>query len=651
MANSSIMLNYSSSLPSSSNTASTTARLVSGGNSRSITSTTSTDPFVVPVIAAENSNNALCSPDEDTAVNSTTSRNNDNSNPTLRSFSAPINGIRNLYPNYYYYSTSRQNSNSSSHSVPNSPLPPKKRMLLRTLQQKQDEDDNNYYEKHADDSSAAARSLLGLSSLLSPRNDDRMRQLVLEEAFLTNSSNSYNKKRNNNNNNGVMMTPVETLQFYSTKRFIHDKKYDPSSPSSTYCCCQCKTTRARDCAYQSVLRVQYYCSDNKNTSNLLYCCHLHAQKLLKKHVSPLNNKNNDNNITLVSCCFIHPEEQESKTTTTTFTSETTSNNKDPSSVLPITRYHPILHSFEESNTTAGYESHRTFVFEEEEDGDDPVTPTTSATTEDLRRFVSSISSSEGLATCNRGICFSSSSSTKDTTPPKKKKKKQKLEEEQQPQQHEEMSPSNSNYNNCCLNELPISLWKDQWVEILTGPFASQKGTVQKWGNGWVTVRMVETATKTSEKEIVYHHRRAFDLQVAAPPSSSWDTLQQREEDETACWKAQGNASKGEPPSLDEVNTSCPCSERATATKMSMLCVSNPQVETQKTCSRPDEQQQQQRKGGSDYKSWTATAAFDRPRRSIVKPQMYDDRYFEEKKRMLREARKANNSDESNSSHE
>ena len=638
------MLNYTSSLLSSSNTSSA-ARVVSGDSSISITNT-STDPLIAPV-APEN-NNALCSPDNDAAVNGSTSRNDDNSNPTLRSFSAPINGIRNLYPNYYYYSTSRQNSNSSSHSVPNSPLPPKKRMLLRTLQQKQDEDDNNYVEKHADDSSAAARSLLGLSSLLSPRNDDRIRQLVLEEAFLTNSSNSNNKKRNNNNNNdGVMMTPVEALQFYSTKRYIHDKRYDPSSSSSTYCCCQCKTTRARDCAYQSVLRVQYFSSDNRNTSHLLYCCHLHAQQLLKKHVSPLNNKNNDNNITLLSCCFIHPEEQDSITTTTTSISETTSNNKDPTSLLAIARYPPTMHSFEESNTTAGYGSHHTFLFEEEEDGDNPVTPTTSATTEDLRRFVSSISSSEGLGTCNRGICLSSSSSTKDTTPPKQKKKL-KLEEGQQPQQ-EVMSPSNSNYNNGCLNELPISLWKDQWVEVLTGPFASQKGTVQKWGNGWVTVRMVETSTKTSEKEIVYHHRRAVDLQVAAPPSS-WETQQQKEEEKTECSKAQGNASINEIPSLDVVNTSCPRSERATVTKMSTLCVSDPQVERQNTCSRLEEEQPQ-RKGGSDYKSWTATAAFDRPRRSIVKPQMYDDRFFEEKKRMLREARKANNSDESNSSHE
>lgn len=47
----------------------------------------------------------------------------------------------------------------------------------------------------------------------------------------------------------------------------------------------------------------------------------------------------------------------------------------------------------------------------------------------------------------------------------------------------------------------------------------------------------------------------------------------------------------------------------------------------------------------EYKAWMATAAFDRPRRCIKKPTMYDDRYYEEKKRKWREARKLGAADD------
>jgi len=53
-----------------------------------------------------------------------------------------------------------------------------------------------------------------------------------------------------------------------------------------------------------------------------------------------------------------------------------------------------------------------------------------------------------------------------------------------------------------LSMISTDQWSDQGVRIATGPFAGRTGTVQKWGNGWVSVDI---------PGIGMHNRRSFEL--------------------------------------------------------------------------------------------------------------------------------------------
>jgi hypothetical protein len=309
-----------------------------------------------------------------------------------------------------------------------------------------------------------------------------------------------------------------------------------------------------------------------------------------------------------------------------------------------------------------------------------------------------------------------------------------------------LSLPNPNTSSCILlNALPVSQWKGQRVEILTGPFQSHTGTVQRWKNGWITVQLqldrTEGAVATTnasptissctierrqhddeEKEevkILHHPRRAVDLKVIPHDTSSQKSVlnktssnnpihldgvvrhspiatvteaatattpnqpnptnmivvEQTTNDDTT--KTYGAMSKTLPllitskhsllsntePILtttarpdnnskfsthDDIllhssvsSASSVTISTATVTKANQEVTSlqKEQALTQVTDTKSSMSNNHDSNNSSHYKSWMATAAFDRPRRSIKKPQIYDDKYFEEKKRLLREAAK------------
>lgn len=53
-----------------------------------------------------------------------------------------------------------------------------------------------------------------------------------------------------------------------------------------------------------------------------------------------------------------------------------------------------------------------------------------------------------------------------------------------------------------LSQLSTNLWKGQVVRIATGPLTDRIGKVEKWGNGWISVRV---------PGIGLHNRRSFEL--------------------------------------------------------------------------------------------------------------------------------------------
>lgn len=300
-----------------------------------------------------------------------------------------------------------------------------------------------------------------------------------------------------------------------------------------------------------------------------------------------------------------------------------------------------------------------------------------------------------------------------------------------------------NFTSSCvlLNALPVTQWKGQWVEILTGPFQSHSGIVQRWKNGWITVQLQfdrtmgalatmnsptirnitrEQGQQDEEVTVLHHSRRAVHLKVIKPrdalsslnllsntsntnpnnldggarnsPIATVTTtattsnqsnttnvlvVEQTTKVDTTT-KAYGTMYQNLPvlsilEHSDHSNTApivtIASPEKnaifsahdtgnnplhinvslASSTKNSTLSPTNDTLEG----TSPNEQESTQgtdtkssignnhecNSNKSHYKSWVATAAFDRPRRSIKKPQIYDDKYFEEKKRLLREATK------------
>jgi hypothetical protein len=295
-----------------------------------------------------------------------------------------------------------------------------------------------------------------------------------------------------------------------------------------------------------------------------------------------------------------------------------------------------------------------------------------------------------------------------------------------------------------LNALPVSQWKGQRVEILTGPFQSHTGTVQRWKNGWITVKLQLDRTKgavgttnasptisscTSERRqhddeeevtILHHPRRAVDLKVIPHDISSQKSIvkstssnnpihldgvvrhcpiatvtaaastttttaatpnqpnltnmivveQTAKDDTTKAYGAMGKhlplvitskhsllsntepilTATARPKKNSNFSTHGDILLHSNVSSASSVTISTSTVTkaNQEVTSLQKEQVNDSKNSTSNnhdsnnsshYKSWMATAAFDRPRRSIKKPQIYDDKYFEEKKRLLREAAK------------
>ena len=53
-----------------------------------------------------------------------------------------------------------------------------------------------------------------------------------------------------------------------------------------------------------------------------------------------------------------------------------------------------------------------------------------------------------------------------------------------------------------LSMLATEQWQGQKVRVAVGPFSGHVGTVQKWGNGWITIFI---------PDVGYHNRRSFEL--------------------------------------------------------------------------------------------------------------------------------------------
>lgn len=66
-------------------------------------------------------------------------------------------------------------------------------------------------------------------------------------------------------------------------------------------------------------------------------------------------------------------------------------------------------------------------------------------------------------------------------------------------------------NEALLSSISSDKWLDRKVMIATGPFVHRTGVVEKWGNGWVTVRLHERLT---------HNRRSVELFLVPEGSSS-----------------------------------------------------------------------------------------------------------------------------------
>jgi hypothetical protein len=61
-----------------------------------------------------------------------------------------------------------------------------------------------------------------------------------------------------------------------------------------------------------------------------------------------------------------------------------------------------------------------------------------------------------------------------------------------------------------LSALPTGKWLNQLVIISTGHLQNHSGRVERWGNGWVSVRVASVGL---------HNRRSFELYVDSDSSS------------------------------------------------------------------------------------------------------------------------------------
>lgn len=62
-----------------------------------------------------------------------------------------------------------------------------------------------------------------------------------------------------------------------------------------------------------------------------------------------------------------------------------------------------------------------------------------------------------------------------------------------------------------LSSLSYDQWLNKKVMIATGPLSNHVGHVEKWGNGWVTVRLAQDTSKQQDEEGLLHNRRAVEL--------------------------------------------------------------------------------------------------------------------------------------------
>jgi hypothetical protein len=69
-------------------------------------------------------------------------------------------------------------------------------------------------------------------------------------------------------------------------------------------------------------------------------------------------------------------------------------------------------------------------------------------------------------------------------------------------------------NQALLSSISSDQWLNRKVVIAAGPLANRRGTVEKWGNGWVTVRVREGLT---------HNRRSVELYLMPEDSYSYSS--------------------------------------------------------------------------------------------------------------------------------
>jgi len=64
-----------------------------------------------------------------------------------------------------------------------------------------------------------------------------------------------------------------------------------------------------------------------------------------------------------------------------------------------------------------------------------------------------------------------------------------------------------------LNKLSSDQWMDKKVILLSGPHKSRIGYVNRWRNGWVTVRLSTTESTATGTNFILHNRRSYELKL------------------------------------------------------------------------------------------------------------------------------------------
>jgi hypothetical protein len=70
-----------------------------------------------------------------------------------------------------------------------------------------------------------------------------------------------------------------------------------------------------------------------------------------------------------------------------------------------------------------------------------------------------------------------------------------------------------------LSKIPVDQWFGKSVEIACGPMAGKVGQVERWGNGWITVRIPGVGT---------HNRRSFELFMVSKEEEEEEEYEQQE---------------------------------------------------------------------------------------------------------------------------